>query len=197
MNAINYNVKETNTLTISELGLIITKSLSKEVKKEEGIYFTPLTIINKCYELLFKYLDLSKEISVCEPSCGSLEFITNDNFNKIQAKNIVCYELNKFIYDSILYLQNDNIKIINNDYLTSSVNDKYDLIIGNPPYFVTKNKLYNEYYTGRPNIYIQFIIHSLLKLNTNGILCFVIPLTLLSSKYYEKTRNFIKTILVS
>ncbi len=177
---------------LSELGNSLTKSLDMKTKKSNGIYFTPKNIVNKCYELLTKYIDNEKEITVLEPSCGSLEFINNDNINKFNIKNITCYELNKDIYDAIKDIKNiQNMHIHNQDYLQSSLQDKYDLIIGNPPYFVTKNKLYNEYYTGRPNIYIQFIIHSLHKLNDNGILCFVIPLTLLNSEYYKLTRDFI------
>jgi hypothetical protein len=52
--------------------------------------------------------------------------------------------------------------------------------------------MYNEYYTGRPNIFIQFIIHSLLKLNDNGLLAFVIPETFLNCQYYHLTRKYIK-----
>ena len=184
---------------LSELGNSLTKSLDMKTKKNNGIYFTPKNIVNKCYGLLTKYIDNEKQITILEPSCGSLEFITNNNINKFNINRLDCYELNTEIYNNITSKEifnklnkiTKNINIYNQDYLKSSLQDKYDLIIGNPPYFVTKNKLYNEYYTGRPNIYIQFIIHSLHKLNDNGILCFVIPLTLLNSEYYKLTRDFI------
>lgn len=183
---------------LSHLGLQITKAINKETKKKEGIYFTPLNIVDCCYKLLSKYIDKNKEITICEPSCGSLEFINNDNIKQFNLKNITCYELNKEIFEMITKEEAKqetkhtyDITIFNEDYLKSSIEMKYDLIIGNPPYFITKNKLYNDYYTGRPNIYIQFIIHSLFKLNPNGILCFVIPMTLLSSQYYELTRKHI------
>ena len=71
----------------------------------------------------------------------------------------------------------------------------YGLIIGNPPYFVMKKKevdksLY-EYFDGRPNIFILFIIKSLQLLRNNGILSFVLPKNFLNCLYYDKTRKYI------
>ena len=74
------------------------------------------------------------------------------------------------------------------------------MIIGNPPYYVisdkseiNKNQMkkYKEYYEGRANIFILFIIHSLMKLNDNGILAFVLPKNFLNCQYYNKLRNHI------
>ena len=80
----------------------------------------------------------------------------------------------------------------------------YDLIIGNPPYFVLnkpKDKIKLEYYNkyilqykkkyniSRINIYIIFIIKSLKILNDNGILAFVIPKNFLNCLYYNKLRE--------
>jgi adenine-specific DNA-methyltransferase len=72
----------------------------------------------------------------------------------------------------------------------------YDLIIGNPPYFVCKKtdipSKYQEFCTGRPNIFGLFIIHSLTMLNHGGILAFIIPKSFLNSSYYAIIRNYIK-----
>jgi len=164
-----------------ELDLALT--LSRQEMKEYGIFFTPEDIVNK-------YMNLNNLINILEPSCGNGVFI-----DKLISFSLTAYELNDKVYSSIenKYKKHKNITIYHEDYLKSSTNDKYDLIIGNPPYFVTKNKQYKEYYTGRPNIFIQFIIHSLLKLNDDGILCFVIPTTFLNCQYYSKTREYIKT----
>ena len=72
----------------------------------------------------------------------------------------------------------------------------YDLIIGNPPYFVCKKTdiptAYHEFCTGRPNIFGLFIIHSLSMLKPEGILAFIIPTSFLNSLYYAPIRNYIK-----
>ena len=49
---------------LSELGNSLTKSLDTKTKKNNGIYFTPKNIVNKCYELLTKYIDNEKRNTV-------------------------------------------------------------------------------------------------------------------------------------
>ena len=74
---------------------------------------------------------------------------------------------------------------------------KYDLIIGNPPFFVMKkkdvNKSYYNYFEGRPNIFVLFIIKSLSMLNEDGILSFILPKNFLNCLYYDKTRKHIES----
>jgi adenine-specific DNA-methyltransferase len=74
--------------------------------------------------------------------------------------------------------------------------EDYDLIIGNPPYFVCKKEdvpeKYSDFIVGRPNMFGLFILHSLSKLKANGILAFVIPKSFLNSAYYASIRNYIK-----
>ena len=53
------------------------------------------------------------------------------------------------------------------------------------------DKSYYKYFDGRPNIFIIFIIKSLLLLNENGFMIFVLPKSFNNSLYYNKTREFI------
>ena len=178
--------------SLSHVGMKLTKMLTREDKRKNGIYFTPTSIVNKCYELLSKHIVSKDGLHICEPSCGSMEFVVNENIKLFPNCRFTCYELNDVIYKEITEsVSIKNCQLFHGDYLKTSIDDKFNVIIGNPPYFVTKEKTYNEYYTGRPNIYIQFIIHSLKKLKKDGILCFVLPTTLMSSQYYEKTREYI------
>jgi adenine-specific DNA-methyltransferase len=94
-------------------------------------------------------------------------------------------------------MKTDMLNIINADFLKYNTNDniKFDLIVGNPPYYVMKkgdvDKKYYEYFEGRPNIFIIFIIKSLELLNIGGILSFILPLNFLNCLYYNKTRAYI------
>ena len=173
----------------SELSIILTKEIKKEEKKKDGIYFTPPSTIQKTLQLLAPYMKNIK--NVLEPSCGSCEYI-----NALpRGLDITGIELNKTIFDSIKDLQTNDIKLYNQDYLRYSTDTKFDLIIGNPPYFVMKkkdvSKLYHKYFDGRPNIFILFIIKSLELLNTNGILSFILPKSFLNCLYYDKTRKYL------
>jgi tRNA1(Val) A37 N6-methylase TrmN6 len=175
----------------------LTNELSKKIKKENGIYFTPPSCIEKNLNILKEYIIDSDEYDVLEPSCGSGEYIIG--LNKIYSKlKITGIEYNETIYNSILDLNSDIVNIICGDYLgllDGVDSKKYDLIIGNPPYYVLKkgnvDKIYHKYFTGRPNIFILFIIKSLEKLKPGGILSFVLPNSFLNCLYYEKTRDFI------
>ena len=180
----------------SDLSHKLTKDISKNDKKNNGIYFTPPETIKHNLDLIDKYIKRNKTtLNILEPSCGSCEFITALN-NKFNNHNITGIEFNKTIYKSIKTLSKDNINIKNEDFLTYNDTTKYDLIIGNPPYFVMKRKdvakEYYDYFDGRPNIFILFIIKSLkYMLTKNGFLSFVLPKNFLNCIYYDKTRKFI------
>ena len=175
----------------SNLSKYITSKLSKKTKKDNGIYFTPPSCVDKNIELLKPYFKNIK--TILEPSCGSCEFIIA-LYSKFKKLKITGIEFNKEIYDEIVSINNNNINIINKNFLDYE-GTKYDLIIGNPPFFVMKkndvDKKYYNYFEGRPNIFILFIIKTLTLLNDNGILSFVLPKSFLNSFYYNKTRKYI------
>ncbi len=180
-------------LEYSDLSIKLTKDLNKNVKKENGIYFTPPATVYKNLNRLLEFMPHIQ--SVLEPSCGSCEYVTALH-HLYPHLSITAIENNKTIYDSIKELTNKSIQIIHNDFLNMShESNLYDLIIGNPPYFVMKkqdvNKKFYNYFDGRPNIFILFIIQSLKLLKDNGILSFVLPQSFLNCLYYDKTRQFI------
>ena len=72
----------------SELSKSLTKRLSKETKKDEGIYFTPKVIIKKMVDFV---LNTNFNIeSILEPSCGSGQFI--DYLNEVYSGFILGIE---------------------------------------------------------------------------------------------------------
>lgn len=178
----------------SSLSKDLTSKLSSVNKKENGIYFTPPSCVNSNINLLKPYISGIK--TVLEPSCGSGEFITSLKSSFPETVSITGIEYNETIYNSVfLQLNSGNVNILKQDYLTFSPTTKYDLIIGNPPFYVMKkdsvDKIYYPYFDGRPNIFILFIIKSLELLNDNGILSFILPKNFLNCLYYDKTRNYL------
>ncbi len=181
----------------SPLSLKLTSSFEKEELKEDGIYFTPKPIIERSLPEILKGLDGMSVIEILEPSCGSCEFVTaiQDLFGP--EVHIDAVEYNSTIYQNICHLQSSTLSIYHSDYLTWNTEKQYDLIIGNPPYFVMKksevHKTYHRYFEGRPNIYIIFILRALAMLKKDGVLSFVLPINFLNCLYYSKTRHLIST----
>jgi type I restriction-modification system DNA methylase subunit len=177
----------------SDLSKKLTKTIETNEKKKNGIYFTPVTIIKKNIDALNPYF--SKIKTLLEPSCGSCEFL---NYIDANASNIEMtgIENNEIIYTQIKKIKFKNpTQIINTDFLEWTPTQKYDLIIGNPPYFVMKKDdvpaEYYDYFDGRPNIFTLFIVKSLHMLNPEGILSFILPKSFTNCLYYDKLRKYI------
>jgi adenine-specific DNA-methyltransferase len=168
----------------------LTKLITSDVKKKNGIYFTPPSIVKKHMTILKPHLKKIK--TILEPSCGSGEYLNvlDDGLNEITA-----IELDATIYGSIKDNEYKNTTLINTDFLTWVTNKTFDLIVGNPPYFVLKkDDMPNEcdgFYDGRPNIFVAFIVKSLSLLSDGGIMGFVLPVSFTNCLYYDKLRKHI------
>jgi type I restriction-modification system DNA methylase subunit len=183
----------------SDLSIELTKLLDKKIKKEQGIFISPRSIIEKLTQAVFKYasdngLSLQR---ILEPSCGTCEIINYLDKEILDSSTIIDgIELNSTIFNKILAL--DFIKQVNLtqcDFLKYTSAYDYDLIIGNPPYVVCNKadipQQYNSFIVGQANLFGLFILHSLSMLKPNGILAFIIPKSFLNSCYYAKIRNYI------
>ena len=185
----------------SELTLTLTKQLSKAEKKEYGIFITPRSIIKQLYQSIMSIdpINIPHFKNILEPSCGTCEILNyfSENLNNI---NFDCIEYNETIFDAIKSMPCNNVtntvSFYKMDFMDYTSDKLYDLIVGNPPYFVCKKTQvpneFNEFITGRPNIFGLFILKSITLLKPTGILAFIIPRSFLNSVYYSKIRDFIK-----
>ena len=179
----------------SQISILLTKDIDKTIKKTEGIYFTPRSQIKYIIDYLKENLTLNIK-SILEPSCGSCEFIKYMD-DKMWKCNVTAIERNEQIYKTIVYNKYVNliVNFSNQDFLRANIKGKFDLIVGNPPYFNINKKLidtkYYEHFEGRPNIYIIFILKCIELLNEKGVCAFVLPINFLNCIYYNKTREHI------
>jgi adenine-specific DNA-methyltransferase len=159
------------------------KTLTKTYRQDNGIFFTPLKVRNRVFEIL-DMLNCNPQI-ILEPSFGSGEFL-QDLYSKYPKSIIYGVEKDSKLFNS---MEKTNT-LFNEDFLEFK-NCNVDLIIGNPPYFNISIKNSNCM-TGHGNIYILFIYKCLTEhLNDNGILAFVLPTSLYNSSYYEPCRKYI------
>ena len=158
------------------------ETLSKDQRQQEGIFFTP----KKVRELLFDAINNLniKPQTILEPSFGSGEFLLDAR--RLYPDAIVTgVEKNKALFDS---LKQPNLYC--EDFM-SWKGEPVDLIIGNPPYFVIKEKN-SKCMTGRPNIFVAFLYKCLTEhLKKDGFLAFILPTSLMNCSYYQPMRKYI------
>ena len=180
-------------MSYSELSKTITTSLDKNEKKSNGIYFTSQEIIKRMIKMLGK----RRFKRILEPCYGSGEFI-NELRKKYKKSRIVGIEMNEMMTELCEKkedMKGENIELKRGDYLKTDFEVGYDLIIGNPPFYVMKRgdveKDYLKYIEGRPNIFVLFMLKSLSLLKKRGILSFVLPSSFKNCLYYDKLRELI------
>jgi len=185
------------TKQFDTISLELNTIISKKDRKLEGIYFTPKNardvIINQLDSIISK--GKWKPSSILEPSFGSGEFLKD--IKKYNSKRVVGIEKNTVIYDKIKPLYSSSYNLINVDFCDFCDSDKFDLIIGNPPYFtldksLRSNPINKECMSGSGNIFVLFIYKCLTQhLSNKGILAFVLPTSFYNCKYYEPCRKYI------
>jgi len=160
-------------------------------RKSLGQYFTPKSIREK---LLNKLPNNIKNPRVLDPACGTGEFLISA---KKYFKNPELHGLDvdkNLIKISKELTPESNLKVV--DSLLSEDYDKFDFVIGNPPYFEfnpspeIRNK-FKEIINGRVNIFGLFIYQGLKWLKDGGYLAYVVPPSMNNGAYFQKLRKFI------
>ncbi|EJY9602883.1 class I SAM-dependent methyltransferase [Campylobacter coli] len=148
--------------------------------KELGQVFTPQYIVSDMMNLI------QNNGRFLEPSCGDGAFFKNLPSNKVGI------EIDKNVI-------NDE-QILNIDFFNYPLNEKFDTIVGNPPYVKYQDikietkillKIYNQIFDERSNLYLFFIYKCILHLKDKGELIFITPRDFLKSTSSIKLNNFL------
>lgn len=190
---------------------VVKKTLSE--RKSLGMFFTPLWLV----DYMIGLIDINgipyDRLKVLEPACGNCQFLRRirDKF-KYLAMDCVGVEVDKDIVEYSLeqgYLER-GFEVIVGDYLVWDSSDKFDVIIGNPPYGIPSpsehysirvtssirkqyRKLYQTWY-GKYNVYGAFIEKSVKLLKPQGQLVFVVPSTFMILDEFKKLRYFLSNM---
>lgn len=155
-----------------------------------GQYFTPYEIASFMVGLISK----QGRLKILDPCCGEgvfIEALLNKGFKNINALEI----------DNALGLKYR--KYINyNSFVSEEFKNKYDVIIGNPPYIRWKNldtklknelqhnSLWNDYFNSLCDYLYIFILKAIELLGEGGQLIYITPAYWLHTKHALSLRNY-------
>lgn len=217
----NYNIAQINKIIEIE-NLCKTENLKKFIIENEKIGYGTLCKIaemantkresndayftNKCIitEMMKELPEFNKkQIRILEPSVGVGNFIPFiiKKYDYIEELIIDVVDIDQDILDILKILiekQKKNVKInyICDDYLIHNFQDRYDLVIGNPPFTKIKasdkklKKYLHNSQNKESNNLVSFFMEKSLNISEN--IALVAPKNILNTPEYEVTRNILK-----
>uniref|UniRef100_UPI00404AE452 Eco57I restriction-modification methylase domain-containing protein n=1 Tax=Gelidibacter sp. TaxID=2018083 RepID=UPI00404AE452 len=182
-------------------------------KKSIGSYYTPIDLAKFIADYCLTQIDKSN-ISILEPSVGDGTFVQaiNEFESLFKFKNInltIVEREEEELKKASKKNTNNSIKIkaLNKDYLEFHFENKrkFSAVLGNPPYVksnyltVEQKELAKQIHLEQNlsdkkinNIWTSFLVSSISKLESDGIMAFVLPLELLQVKFTEEIRELLK-----
>lgn len=197
----NYIKENQNVLSFTTLSKIA--ELSNAERNNEEAFYTNKKLLNYIYKEM--PIINKKVIRVLEPSVGVGNFIPYiiSKYSYAEQLIIDVVDINDYSIDVLKQLlkiidvpENIIINYICDDYLLHNFNDKYDLIIGNPPFMKLNSKDIKVYrkncINDESNNTSSYFLEKSLNLSDNVVM--VMPKFLLNTIEYQKTRNFISNM---
>jgi len=211
---LNYIIEQTSKY-IDEMPKVERKKYGQFfTSKETAIFMANLYTIPQNVSKI-SILDAGAGTGVL--SCALIEVIQNNtNINEIE---LTCYEndskILQLLEENLIYIKSHihidmTYRIITDNYITSQYLDfnnkkgfsdnsnKYDIVIGNPPYMkISKDapealSMPTVCY-GAPNLYFLFAAMGLYNLKENGEMAYIIPRSWTSGAYFKKFRQYFLT----
>ena len=161
-----------------------------EYRKSLGQYFTPESIREK----LLSKLSKKENSKILDPGCGTGEFLLTAK-EYFENPELYGWDIDEKLVRISQKLVPD-AQIEKTDALKRNDYEKYDFVIGNPPYyeFCLDNELrkrFGEVINGRANIYSLFIYQGIKLLKIGGYLAYVVSPSMNNGAYFAKLRSYI------
>lgn len=158
-------------------------------KNKYGQYFTEGAVAN----FMVSLISHKKDAPILEPSCGKgifLKMLQENGFTNFSA-----YEIDS-------ELARDFLQVKYESFISSPLSEKFDVVIGNPPYIrwknleqelkeeLMQNPLWNKYFNSLCDYLFIFILKSIEQLNDNGELLFICSDYWMNTTHSQTLRNY-------
>ncbi len=158
-------------------------------KNKFGQYFTPKVMA----DFMIEMANISEKSRILEPSCGEGVFL--DLLRQKGFDNLTAFEIDHELaqeFDCVRY----------ESFVSAKIDEKFDLIIGNPPYIrwknledelkqeLSANPIWNKYFNSLCDYLYIFILKSIELLNDNGQLIFICPEYWMNTTHSISLRNY-------
>lgn len=171
--------------------------------KLRGGFYTPEPIA----EFILRWgINENTELDILEPSCGDGIFLKAIKNGEFKYNSVTAIELDEIEATKAENINLLNTEIINTDFHNYCINtnNKFDLIIGNPPYIryqyfnreqqAFASEIFNKAnlkYSKLTNAWVSFVVGSSLLLKNEGKIGFVLPAEILQVSFAKPLRNFL------
>lgn len=206
------------------IGNVYTSLLPAEIRSTNGVYYTPPNLTARLLNMAEKAGVDWTTATVLDPACGGGAFLapvalrivsalnTDDSkviINHVE-KNLKGFEIDPFsawmsqVFVEVAISKHcieakrrlKNIIEVRDSLAIENGDEKFDLIIGNPPYGkikleTDKRKKFEDCLYGHANLYGLFVHVAFHLLKQNGIVAYVTPTGFLGGEYFKKLRSFI------
>ena len=196
--------------------------MSAEIKKQNGIVFTPKWVVDFMISEALNGKKIMGDEKILDAGCGEGIFtiVAAEKFSKLSGK-----PLNKVVEENIYFIDiseehtektKQNLQklsknkitkynTITDDFCFHNFSEKFDFIIGNPPYVRIQNlnsrkgQLQKSYITassGSIDLYFCFFEQALKLLSENGKIAFITPNSHFYSAAGKNLRNLLSPHLI-
>jgi adenine-specific DNA-methyltransferase len=207
-----------------QIGNIYTSVLPEDYRSINGIYYTPPSLTYRIIQMAEDAGIDWTSANILDPACGGGAFLAPlalriatafkpfdpdllishienhlsgyelDEFSAWLSQVFVEVALNKICLGKNRRL--NNLVKVSNSLNYFNQEEKFDLIIGNPPYGKiklgeSKRGQYKEGLYGHANLYGLFTQFAISNLSEKGVIAFVTPTSFLSGEYFKNLRSVI------
>lgn len=199
-NLMNFLKKNENNYKLKTLTTIA--EYANAAREKNSAYYTDKMLLHNIYSVL-PHFENKSPIRVLEPSVGVGSFLPliAEKYTYIDEIIIDCIDISTESIEILeffipLYNLGDNVKVnlIADDFLKHRILDRYDLVIGNPPFgklTMTKSGINKDFYNLNSKNLASYFLEKSLKYSDNVVM--IMPKNILNTPEFNLTRKYLSS----